>query len=79
MTTKVTARYNLVDIATDTILHSDTVKSEATVPASYAFLGTKRAIESVNLAIRKNIATFISNIKHIDLAILNNLERESST
>ena len=63
-TTTVTAKYTLIDRGTDAILYSDTVKSEATVFLSYAFTATTRAVESINQAIRKNIATFILNLKN---------------
>ncbi|OJW47178.1 MAG: hypothetical protein BGO67_03630 [Alphaproteobacteria bacterium 41-28] len=63
-TTYVLANYKLNDIATNTTLYNDTVKSEETVPFNYSFAGYKRANESINRAVRKNISTFISNIQN---------------
>jgi len=63
-TTHVEAEYKLVDNATDTILYNDTVKSKATIPLNYSFLGRKRALESINRAVQNNIYLFISNIQN---------------
>lgn len=63
-TTKVSATYKLVDNGTDATLFSDTVKTEATVPSSYAFRGYVRAVESITRAVKKNIETFLSHLKN---------------
>lgn len=62
-TTYVLAIYKLIDIANNTPIYIDTVNSESTVSFNYSFAGHKRATESINRAVQKNISTFISNIQ----------------
>jgi hypothetical protein len=69
VTIDITTTYKLVDMATDTTIYSDTVKSDATVPWDYAFFGYKRANEAINRSGRKNISTFISNLQKHRLLI----------
>lgn len=62
-TTYVLANYKLIDKANNATLYDEDIKSEATVPWNYSFTAQKRATESINRAVQKNISTFIYNIQ----------------
>lgn len=67
MTTKTAAIYEIVDRKNGDLLFAETIESEGVVPFDYAFVGIVRSIESVNRAVRNNIADFITRIDHTDL------------
>ena len=67
MTTKVGAIYEVIDRGNGSLLYSELVESKGVVPFDYAFLGAARARESVNRAIRNNIADFIHSLDGADL------------
>ena len=67
MTTKAAAIYEIVDRANGDLLFAQTVESEGVVPFDYAFVGYVRAMESVNRAVRNNIADFIGQLENADL------------
>jgi len=67
METKVGAIYELTDRGNGSLLFSELIESNGLVPMNYAFLGLARARESVNRAIRNNIANFIHRLDQADL------------
>jgi len=67
MTTKVSAIYEIIDRNTGDLLMAEEVRSEGVVPMDYAFMGVTRAVESLNRAVRNNIAEFISRLEGVDL------------
>lgn len=68
MTTRTSAIYEIVDRETGDLLFTETVESEGVVPANYAFVGAVRATESMNRAVRNNIADFINRLQQADLS-----------
>jgi hypothetical protein len=68
MTTKTAAIYEIVDRKTGDLLFAETIESEGVVPMNYAFVGYVRAIESLNRAVRNNIADFINRLDNSDLS-----------
>lgn len=62
-TTTVSANYKITDRATDKIIYSKIIRTEATVPLDYAFVGAKRADESRNRSVQNNILAFIDSLK----------------
>ena len=67
MRTKVAAIYEIVDRASGDLLFAESISSEGVVPMDYAFMGVIRATESMNRAVRNNIADFISSLEAADL------------
>ena len=68
METKVGAIYEVIDRGNGAMLYSELIESKGVVPMDYAFMGIVRARESVNRAIRNNIADFIHSLDQADLA-----------
>lgn len=66
MQTTVAALYEVVDRATGDIILSTEVRSDGVVPLGYAFNGGVRARESVNRAVRNNIAEFMEILENTD-------------
>jgi hypothetical protein len=67
METKVAAIYEVIDRGNGSMLYSELIESKGIVPMNYAFVGFVRARESVNRAIRNNIADFIHSLDQADL------------
>lgn len=68
MTSKVAAIYEVVDRGSGDIILSQEVRTEGVVPADYAFVGAVRARESVNRAVRNNIAEFMALLERTDFS-----------
>ena len=68
MDTKVSAIYEITDRSDGSLLFAEEISSEGVVPANYAFVGVVRARESVNRAVRNNIADFIAKLELADLS-----------
>lgn len=64
--TTVTARYEIIDRASGSIIYTQEFSSTGLVPASYAFMGMVRARESVNRAVQNNIAMFLQTLETVD-------------
>jgi hypothetical protein len=63
----VAAIYEIVDRASGNMLFAESISSEGVVPMDYAFMGVIRATESMNRAVRNNIADFIGSLEAADL------------
>ena len=61
------AIYEIVDRENGDLIFSEILISEGVVPANYAFAGAVRAQESVNRAVRNNIADFINTLNDADI------------
>ena len=59
MVTDTTARYDLIDRSTGKTVRSEVIKSKGEVPMGYSFYGYKRAVESINRSVQKNIEKFL--------------------
>ena len=68
MKTKVGAIYEIVDRASGDLLFAESVSSEGVVPMGYSLIGQIRGRESINIAVRNNIADFISSLESADLS-----------
>lgn len=68
MTTRVSAIYEIIDRSNGDLLFAQEISSEGVVPASYAFTGAVRAVESWNRAVRNNIADFINVLSQTDIS-----------
>jgi hypothetical protein len=68
MLTKVSAIYEIVDRNSGNLLFAEKIQTTGTVPMDYAFAGIIRARESVNRAVRNNIAAFILKLQAADLS-----------
>ena len=68
MSTRVAAIYEIVDRASGDLLFAESISSEGVVPMDYAFMGVIRATESMNRAVRNNIADFINSLESADLS-----------
>ena len=68
MSTRVAAIYEIVDRASGDLLFAESISSEGVVPMDYAFVGVIRATESMNRAVRNNIADFINSLESADLS-----------
>ena len=62
-TTDTMARYSLMNRANGAIVYTHDFDTAARVPFNYAFYGAKRAKESINRAVRKNIDLFLRSLK----------------
>ncbi len=69
MTTKSIARYEIIDRATGSIIHTQEITSTAVVPMNYAFMGAVRAHESVNRSVQDNIKQFLQALETIDISV----------
>jgi hypothetical protein len=67
MATTAGAIYEIVDRETGDLLFAETITTEGVVPLDYAFVGVVRAMESVNRAVRNNIAEFINRLEDADI------------
>ena len=67
MKTTVSAIYEIVDRGTGDLLFTQKISSVGVVPFDYAFVGVVRAVESLNRAVRNNIADFINLVGDSDL------------
>lgn len=67
MTTKSSARYDVVDAASGAVLFSKVIDSKGVTPADFAFMGAVRAQDSVNRSVRNNISDFIKELQASDL------------
>jgi hypothetical protein len=54
--------------ASGDLLFAESISSEGVVPMDYAFMGVIRATESMNRAVRNNIADFINSLESADLS-----------
>jgi len=63
----VTARYELIDAQSGRILYSGLIGSTATAPYTYAFLGETRIRESLNRAVRNNVAAFVEALRTTEI------------
>ena len=68
MKTSVGAIYEIVDRSNGNVLFTEKISSDGIVPMDYAFLGATRAVESMNRAVRNNIADFINSLENADLS-----------
>jgi hypothetical protein len=68
MKTTVAAIYEIVDRSNGDIILSQEVRTQGIVPFDYAFVGTVRARESANRAVRNNIAEFLSILEKTDFS-----------
>jgi hypothetical protein len=66
MTTRVAAIYEVVDRENGDLLFAEEIISEGVVPFDYALVGSVRAVESWNRAVRNNIADFIAALEQAD-------------
>jgi hypothetical protein len=64
MSTALAATYSIVDRTTNEELFKTDVRSESTIPLSYALAGWLRSTESVSRAITSNVAIFLSDLKN---------------
>lgn len=67
MRTGVLAQYDLINRANGNVIYSEEVESEGIVEFSYSFYGYDRSIESINRAIKNNIAIFLEDIKKLNI------------
>ncbi|WP_140723246.1 UDP-N-acetylglucosamine acyltransferase [Pseudomonas sp. Hp2] len=67
MTTRSVARYELIDRADGSIVYTQDVEADGTVPFNYAFAGLIRARESINRSAQNNIAQFLQALETIDV------------
>ena len=67
MKTTVSAIYEIVDRGTGNLLFTRKISTVGFVPFDYDFQGLVRSLESVNRAVRNNIADFIELIGNSDL------------
>lgn len=67
MRTGVLAQYDLINRANGKVIYSEEVESEGIVEFSYSFSGYERSIESINRAIKNNIAIFLEDLKKLDI------------
>ena len=68
MVTKVGAIYEVVNRKNGDMLFAELIESEGIVATDYAFVGVVRAVESMNRAVRNNIAIFINRLQNTDFA-----------
>nr|WP_313286896.1 UDP-N-acetylglucosamine acyltransferase [Stenotrophomonas pavanii] len=66
MTTKTIARYELIDRANGSIVYTQDVSAEGTVPFDYAFVGVVRARESLSRSAQNNISQFLQALETVD-------------
>lgn len=66
MTTTTTARYELIDRATGSVVYTQDISADGLVPAGYAFAGVIRARESVNRSVQANIMQFLQALETVD-------------
>ncbi|WP_058836434.1 hypothetical protein [Luteimonas abyssi] len=67
MTTQTTARYEIIDRESGSIIYTQDISASGVVPASYAFAGMIRARESINRSVQNNIAQFLQALETIDV------------
>lgn len=68
MTSSTAARYELINRRNGAIVYTQDIESSGVVPADYAFVGTTRALESVNRAVQNNIALFLQALQTVDIS-----------
>lgn len=66
MTTSTTARYEIIDRESGSIVYTQDVSADGVVPAGYAFVGLVRARESINRSVQNNIAQFLQALETVD-------------
>ena len=66
--TTVSAIYEIVDRGTGNLLMAQEITSDGFVPFDYAVLGQVKVVESINRAVRNNIADFINLVEATDLS-----------
>ena len=66
MTTKVAARYEIIDRSNGDIIFSQLIATTGTVAFSENILGVARIIESTNIAVRENIKQFLQALEEVD-------------
>lgn len=67
MTTRTTARYELIDRKDGSIIYTQDVSAAGVVPAGYAFAGVIRARESINRSVQNNIGQFLQALETVDV------------
>lgn len=66
MTTRTTARYEIIDREDGSIIFTQDVQAAGEVPMGYAFAGVIRARESINRSVQNNIAQFLQSLETVD-------------
>jgi hypothetical protein len=67
MTTKTSARYEIVDRKSGDIIHTQDVSSSHTTPADFAFNARIRINDSINHAVQDNIIQFLQALESVDI------------
>ena len=67
MTSKSIARYELIDRASGSIVYTQDITADGTVPFNHAFVGATRARESINRAAQNNIKLFLQALETVDV------------
>ncbi len=67
MTSKSVARYELIDRASGSIVYTQDITADGSVPFNHAFMGVTRARESINRAAQNNIKLFLQALETVDV------------
>ena len=67
MTSKSIARYELIDRASGSIVFTQVITADGSVPFNHAFVGATRARESINRAAQNNIKLFLQALETVDV------------
>lgn len=67
MTTDATARYEIIDRKTGSIIFTQDISSSGITPFDFALLGVIRARESINRAVQNNITQFLKALETVDI------------
>lgn len=67
MTSKSIARYEILNRSNGSIIFTQDISAEGTVPWDHAFMGITRARESINRAAQNNIKLFLQGLETVDV------------